>query len=142
MIADTDTEVLQKYYDETITYLRGQKESSRNDDGRCCYRTKDGNACAIGYHIPEDMYSPVMEGNGVRIISTAFPELDGVAWPSVEGGVSLAVDLQHLHDYSSYRIDYPPIGLNSGSLSKEGEAKAQSIAFVYGLKYTPVGEQS
>lgn len=122
----------QRYFTETINYLRNQETRAMSSSEFCAYRGHDGTPCAVGYWIPDDLYDPDMEGVGnVTDIDAVFPWLHGVAWPDTEHGIQLAEALQGLHDMLEYRN-----GLGGG-LSERGEAKAQSIAEKYKLTYTP-----
>lgn len=62
---------------------------------RCCYRTSDGNKCAAGCLIPDELYSPDWETSTINHIRTAVSSLsllfEGVA-------SNLLAELQHNHD--------------------------------------------
>lgn len=116
----TDRAVLQAFYDKTIAHLvqQGKQATVLSAlDGRpiCVYRTKDCAMCAIGVHIPEDVYTPKMENRGVISLLMDFPELRAYI-PNED----LAVELQRLHDRDYY--------WGKGGLNKEGRAYAAEAA--------------
>lgn len=63
-------------------------------NGMCRYRTPDGNKCAVGCFIPDEVYLNQWEACGVRSV-----------WPYIESNMPLDLDsmieLQYIHD--SYR---------------------------------------
>lgn len=90
---------MQRYYDETISYLLEQ-ERAASDRGHCFYLTEDGNKCAVGYWIPDGhpAQGVIM---GVIGLAEIYPDLKGVAWPDHPDGLVLASKLQALHDSPS-----------------------------------------
>ncbi|WP_322046021.1 hypothetical protein [Paraburkholderia sp. J67] len=68
------------------------------------YRAPDGKRCAIGWIIPDDLYSPEFESTGVRDIATTLAETEhGKEFAAFVGAhVAMLCDLQGLHDA------YPP----------------------------------
>lgn len=67
--------------------------------GFCAYRSPNGNKCAVGVFIPDDLYVPEMEGRGVRHIS--FTDF----YPGIEKCMPLELDglyeMQQRHDVSA-----------------------------------------
>lgn len=64
----------------------------------CVYRSSDGRKCSIGRYIPDDKYTPDMEGNAVdyQIIFSALPdEIQAL-------GESFLKTLQGIHDVDYY----------------------------------------
>ena len=106
----------QEFFDKTMEHLR--KQGVRSARGTSClYRGPEGTRCAIGFHIPDDMYNLRMEGAGVSNLLQKYPELRSL-FESVTPG--LLSDMQTLHD------TWMPVGM-------EGRAKA--IASKYALTY-------
>jgi hypothetical protein len=104
------TLTLQTYFTETINHLEKQGVRGFEDD-ICAYRDADGNACAVGYWIPDG--HPALEkyaedsGFGTRgkhnnltvhELVEFFPDLRDIIAPPGEEGLGLAADLQSLHD--------------------------------------------
>lgn len=61
------------------------------DGAACCYRTPEGNSCAVGCLINDDEYNPDMEGSGVAGLGLMLPE-------RLRGCVGLLKALQMIHD--------------------------------------------
>jgi hypothetical protein len=60
----------------------------------CAYRGENGRTCAVGCLIPDEDYTPEMEGVGVSRLQQHWPDLfqfDG-------NQLDLLADLQNLHD--------------------------------------------
>lgn len=113
----------QEFYDKTISHLRKQGQRSLSPEGSSCrYRGEKGLMCAIGCHIPDEIYTPRMEGYPVRALVSLFREVNKYLCPNV----ILMSDLQRLHDRQmvvGYEIPF--------------ETVAQNIAISHGLIYTP-----
>src|SRR5258708_3125935 len=62
------------------------------DSVTCAYRTPDGKKCAVGCLIPDKMYYPEMEGNGIGDLPWRFVEYFG------EDNIDFLGDLQEIHD--------------------------------------------
>jgi hypothetical protein len=55
--------LLQELYDAAYKGLASQNfERSVDQTGQCSYRTNNGKKCAIGWLIPDELYSPDFEG--------------------------------------------------------------------------------
>ena len=84
----------QEFFDKTLAHLKQQGVPSARG-ASCLYRGPEGTRCAIGFHIPDDMYNLRMEGAGVSNLLQNYPELRHLF-----KGVSdeLMIELQGLHD--------------------------------------------
>jgi len=87
----------QEMFDTAAKHLLTQRTRSVSEDGNYCnYRGPQGRMCAIGPMIPDEKYSPDMEGWEVG---------NGVVWNAMgldsddRGDLeTLARKLQHIHD--------------------------------------------
>ena len=84
----------QEFFDKTLAHLKQQGVRSAGV-ARCLYRGPNGTSCAIGFHIPDELYKPEMEGKGVVNLPVHHPELRPL-FKGVSDG--LMVELQLLHD--------------------------------------------
>lgn len=80
-----------KFFDDTIKMLRVQgKQAKKKTQLSCSYRLKEGGRvlkCAIGMHIPDDMYDPRMETKSAHTLCTNYPQfLDYLVEKYKEGG--------------------------------------------------------
>lgn len=55
----------QETFDIVVNHLRKQGRKAIDENGHCRYRTDDGCKCAAGCLIPDDKYSPDLEGNNI-----------------------------------------------------------------------------
>lgn len=62
---ETTLASFQSIFDEVLFKLRAQGKSSTGDNNECLYRGNDNTKCAVGHLIPDDEYSPDMEGVSV-----------------------------------------------------------------------------
>jgi hypothetical protein len=89
-------ETLQSVFDKVATHLLSQNEKSEHD-GECLYRDEKGNKCAVGCLIPDNLYSPEIEGAGVL-----DGHIAGILSKSIVGYDTVVEDLlfhlQDLHD--------------------------------------------
>lgn len=69
---------------------QGFKRSKVVGGPRCLYRSQNGLKCAIGHCIPDEIYSPLMEEEGLDKVM----EIIGVP----DNLFPFAEDLQHAHD--------------------------------------------
>lgn len=111
----------QRVYDEIITHLRKQGRKSTHV-GMCAYRGDGGAKCAIGIFIPDEKYSPGIEGMSVsdRIVHEILPGYVR------QCGKDFLTGMQRLHDIMGMEI-----------FSKEFEVQTQYIAEANKLVYTP-----
>jgi hypothetical protein len=88
----------QQVFDFVATHLFAQGRQAKDIDGSCMYRSPEGNACAVGCLIPDDMYKSEMEFRGVvRLVETAA--LRGYTVPDlIKDKISLLYKLQQTHD--------------------------------------------
>ena len=72
----------QQVFDKVAAHLLAQGiTSSKGHEvgGTCLYRGPNGTKCAVGCLIPDDLYSPNMEGKSVPgSVSPDFPDLDSM----------------------------------------------------------------
>ena len=93
-----------KYYSED-TSRRAVKFS-----GGCFYRTDDGRKCAIGRHIPDELYDVSIENKsicsiiGFECISDELREL----------GMLFLSDVQELHDSNVYWVSGEGLSIEGG----------------------------
>lgn len=52
----------QELFEKVANHLIGQNKRSIDDSGKCKYRGNDGTSCSIGCLIPDDLYTPFIEG--------------------------------------------------------------------------------
>lgn len=62
----------QQIFDTVATHLLKQGEAATSH-GRCRYRTESGLMCAVGCLIPDEKYTPKIEGRAVRDIPHMLP---------------------------------------------------------------------
>lgn len=68
---------LQEIFDRTAVHLLTQGKAAINplsSGVSCRYRNPEGLKCAAGYWIPDELYSPEMEGYTIREYSTNYEE--------------------------------------------------------------------
>lgn len=125
----------QEFYDKTIAHLiqqgrRAVGDASATQNG-CLYRGPDSTMCAAGCHIPNHLYKPTFEGFLISRLVNEAPELLPY-FPNL----SLAADLQHLHD--------SPSNWSGGEDGDAGEEKfigyieAAQIAYDFNLTPWPI----
>ena len=84
----------QEFFDRTLAHLKQQGVRSA-EGAKCLYRGPYRTKCANGFHIPDELYKPEMEGRGVGNLLDRYPELK----PLFEGvSHELMIELQGLHD--------------------------------------------
>lgn len=80
----------QEVFDFVLGKLREQKVQARNVYNTvCAYRGAGGCKCAVGWLIPDEVYSEQMEGNRVGALA-----LEG----GFEEHMDLLIQLQYAHD--------------------------------------------
>jgi len=72
------------------------------DDPGCLYRAEDGGRCAVGYFIPDDVYSVCMEGKSVSVLWNTWQD-KLPAW--MGDNIELLTDLQNVHDTAEVQYD-------------------------------------
>ena len=84
----------QETFDTVARHLLAQGCRSVNGEGNCQYRGTDGTKCAAGVLIPDEDYSPDMEGK-----LTCPHTLIGYFLAGLGYDLELVVALQRVHDY-------------------------------------------
>ena len=84
----------QKTFDVVARHLLKQGCRATTEEGMCQYRDEYGRKCAIGILIPEDRYSPSLEGRDVKSWSCKELEIINATLEDV----SFLQELQRLHD--------------------------------------------
>ena len=110
----------QEFFDKTMEHLRKQGVQSRGEASCCLYRGPEGTRCAIGFHIPDEMYKWGMEGKCVGNLLGHYPELRHLFKGVTPGLLS---EMQTLHDEWLERS------------VKHMEGRAKAIALEYALTY-------
>ena len=73
-----------------------------SDSSGCLYRAEDGGRCAVGYFIPDDVYSVSMEGKSVSSLWDTWHDVLP-AW--MGDNIELLTDLQNVHDDTEVQYD-------------------------------------
>lgn len=98
-----DTEELKQnrkeFIDDIVMYYsadvsRRAVVDLKDGDSTCKYRTADGRKCAVGRHVPDDVYDILMEGHSINTdgMKKYLPET------ILSLGVDFLQDVQQLHD--------------------------------------------
>ena len=85
----------QEIFDTVANHLLTQKEQSMDENGKCLYRGPNGLKCAIGCLIPDEDYSPTMEGIRISALIDKFRDLPHYFYDYVV----FLEKLQEIHDY-------------------------------------------
>lgn len=90
----------QQVFDTVVNHLRTQGRRALDDaDGTCMYRAPNGDKCAAGILIPDELYHPSMEGASLSKLINGGDEvivqLFGQNLPLVEA-------LQTVHDSNNF----------------------------------------
>lgn len=114
----------QGLFDNALNGLRAQGCTSRSGIyGLCSYRSLDGLKCAIGFSIPDEVYSKDMEEHSASVIARKFNLFPGIRADFLD-------DLQlQLHDRYSTRW-------NSESFNDWLEERAEIFAEENNLVYS------
>ena len=102
---DTPKEVLQQQFNKVYIHLITQGEKSLSEAAEssngCSYRGDNGLMCAAGCMIPDEKYTPEMEGFSWDLLCMEYPEAE--TWLDRE----LGLHVQLIHDTTEpYRWDY------------------------------------
>lgn len=119
----------QEIFDKVLAHLRAQGKQS-TAGGVCAYRSPEGNMCAVGCLIPDELYDPIIEDVGVgwldnkeapggRVLDSIIDTL------GISEHVGLLRNLQRAHDF--------PLENSLGLW----EMCMETIAKDFGLHYTP-----
>lgn len=115
---DLETASAQEVFDYVVSHLRRQGRKAIRPgykNHRCAYKADDGCKCAAGCLIPEDKYTPIMEGKTWRTIVNQC----GLSASHID----LISHLQWVHDFS---------------LPKKWEPGFLDVASKFNLTYTPL----
>lgn len=82
----------QQIFDTVATHLLDQGKPALDAEGFCRYRTESGLMCAVGCLIPDEKYTPKIEGIPVGNIPHALP------FPTDPELLDFLTDLQGYHD--------------------------------------------
>lgn len=104
----------QKTFDTVVQHLRAQGQQAIVD-GSCCYRTADGLKCAVGALIPDEAYTPDIEGMIAR---------EQEIWSLIPGAEEADADFLYVMQFD----------LHDGGIK---EQFFLSFARYHGLTYTP-----
>ena len=84
----------QEVFDTVATHLMTQRERA-SLNGQCQYKDPEGLKCAVGCLIPDDVYSPQMEGKSVRVLLASSP---GIMLRPLAAHLNMLSSLQDVHD--------------------------------------------
>lgn len=91
-------------------FIIERQPRSVTSDGHCRYRGPEGAKCAVGLFIPDDCYSPWMEGLGADCILAEARNQKHVLPSELTELLSehpaLLRDLQNLHDKGTSRLEF------------------------------------
>jgi hypothetical protein len=86
----------QNIFDAAAVHLFTQgKQALAENSKACVYRAPDGCKCGFGYFIPDDKYSPGMEGK------SAFGVIDRYGLSEFKDHSPLMSQIQNVHDSSN-----------------------------------------
>ena len=112
----------QEIFDTVVNHLRQQNATALSEDGfTCAYRGRNGTRCSVGILIPDELYSPQMEGHNLRHLM-GFNLIPSPLKEEFATHLNLLTRLQSVHD------------------SREiynWEAGFSSVANDFKLQYTP-----
>ncbi|MGQ7794513.1 hypothetical protein ACUN0C_19080 [Faunimonas sp. B44] len=80
----------QEAFDFVVRHLFKQGERAVAEGGGCLYRGPDGTKCAVGCLIPDELYTPRLEGNSVFMLPQRV--LDQLPAPSLLNELQIAHD--------------------------------------------------
>lgn len=86
----------------------------------CQYRGEDGVKCAVGWLIPDEYYTPLMEGKGVLRLLDKHPELRREVPLFQPWHIDDLVTLQEIHDDAALKWHD---GMDWGSIMRANLAK-------------------
>lgn len=90
----------QEIFDAVLQHARRQKVPAENADRVCQYRAPDGKRCFIGALIPDELYTPKIEGLEIHDVLRRFPrirEFFGIDEQQMTT-LTLLSRLQRIHD--------------------------------------------
>ena len=95
----------QEIFNKAYLGLKSQGFAKSFDGKVCLYRDTEGRKCAVGYLIPDELYSVDMEGWVVSILVERFPEIAKILGVQDSDGpipvsfLSFLDELQMCHDF-------------------------------------------
>jgi len=96
-VFDHNVITAQSIWEKIANHLLQQgKQSLSGKTGTCAYHGNDGLKCAIGVLIPENQYSPNIEGQEVNVLLTRY--YCPYALLAVQHHLALLTNLQRIHD--------------------------------------------
>lgn len=90
---------MQRLCDIAVKGVLQQRRPSTFADGKCAYRGEEGTKCAIGFLIPDELYTPHMEMKGIASIH--FYDVRVNQDIADDNCIAALSDLQHAHDSSA-----------------------------------------
>ena len=115
-------EIILKVFEHLI--VQGERAM---DGPQCVYRAPDGNKCAAGCLIPDELYSNKMEGSSFRHVAMDHPKLQEMFGDYIE----LIGELQQIHD--NYSPWDPKLNWNHYMLEE-----FQILCRQFGLDYSEI----
>jgi hypothetical protein len=102
----TKTEIINRAFDGIIaqgirsTNGNNKYERVNNDENGCRYRDKDGNKCAVGQLIPDNLYNEKLEMVSLltEITNPLWVALRETGIEHTKENVDLLIDIQRIHD--------------------------------------------
>lgn len=104
----------QETYNKVAAHLLGMKRRAMNG-GSCAYRTLEGERCAVGCLIPDEMYDPSMENQGVDWLIRSAEQFGYDLPGEIIKYEELLEDLQGVHDNRNH---WDEDGLNEHGLDR------------------------
>jgi hypothetical protein len=102
-------------FDTVVTGLRKQKDRSVGENGSCVFRSPNGNKCAVGMLVPDDLYDPLFDN----------PKSEKCIW-------DLDVMKEHDRDLCSALMI-----VHDQKAIEDWEKQFEGVAVRFGLVYIP-----
>lgn len=100
------THTLQELFDRSVSGVIAQGRQAKDTFAGCRYRTDNGLKCAVGQLIPDEDYSPAMEGAGVGGDSERAAMVRYAAGLENDEQIEMAQALQQSHDASAFHQSF------------------------------------
>lgn len=81
--------------DHLMTQQKHSRAESKIGSSLCAYRGHGGTMCAIGVLIPDSVYHPDLEGEGIGLLPRKVQRAIGA---TTGGDINFLADLQLIHD--------------------------------------------
>lgn len=125
-------EEVQEAFDKVVNHLLSMNKRSRGvvitGEDFCLYKDFNGNKCAIGCLIPDEVYRPEFEGQNVYDLQQVYQIF---SFGSNKATIlTLLLELQRVHDDT---YNWKPTGLNNAAIKT-----LKDLARVFKLKYNGV----